>query len=137
MAGDLDPLQSRRYLTTGKQTYLKLRHLVDSGCLLVGHGLKKDFRMINIVVPPEQVTAECTVHSASAQCRWGHCTLPKSKSLCRSHDRTQQEAFSQVVDTVELFSFKRQRKLSLRFLAAFLLRIDIQQQVPGLSGTHA
>jgi hypothetical protein len=35
-----------------------------------------------------------------------------------------------VVDTVELFSFKRQRKLSLRFLAAFLLRIDIQQQVP-------
>jgi hypothetical protein len=37
----------------------------------------------------------------------------------------------QVVDTVELFSFKRQRKLSLRFLAAFLLRIDIQQQVRG------
>jgi hypothetical protein len=37
---------------------------------------------------------------------------------------------AQVVDTVELFSFKRQRKLSLRFLAAFLLRIDIQQQVP-------
>lgn len=34
-----------------------------------------------------------------------------------------------MVDTVELFSFKRQRKLSLRFLAAFLLRIDIQQQV--------
>lgn len=36
----------------------------------------------------------------------------------------------QVVDTAELFSFKRQRKLSLRFLAAFLLRIDIQGQVP-------
>ena len=36
-----------------------------------------------------------------------------------------------MVDTVELFSFKRQRKLSLRFLAAFLLRIDIQQQVRG------
>ncbi len=35
----------------------------------------------------------------------------------------------QVVDTAELFSFKRQRKLSLRFLAAFLLRVDIQRQV--------
>eukprot|EP00208_Stichococcus_sp_RCC1054_P007145 CAMPEP_0206139688 /NCGR_PEP_ID=MMETSP1473-20131121/7013_1 /ASSEMBLY_ACC=CAM_ASM_001109 /TAXON_ID=1461547 /ORGANISM="Stichococcus sp, Strain RCC1054" /LENGTH=1376 /DNA_ID=CAMNT_0053533577 /DNA_START=121 /DNA_END=4251 /DNA_ORIENTATION=- len=87
VAGDLDLAQSRKYLTTCKRTYLKLRHLVDAGCLLVGHGLKKDFRMINIVVPP-----------------------------------------AQVVDTAELFSFKRQRKLSLRFLAAFLLRIDIQGQ---------
>ena len=33
----------------------------------------------------------------------------------------------QVVDTVELFHFKRQRKLSLRFLARRLLGIDIQQ----------
>ncbi len=36
---------------------------------------------------------------------------------------------AQVVDTAELFCFKRHRKLSLRFLAAFLLRIDIQGQV--------
>lgn len=36
----------------------------------------------------------------------------------------------QVVDTVELFHFKRQRKLSLRFLAAYLLASDIQ------SSTH-
>lgn len=43
---------------------------------------------------------------------------------------------AKVVDTVELFSFKRQRKLSLRFLAAFLLRIDIQQQVPDQSRTY-
>jgi hypothetical protein len=34
---------------------------------------------------------------------------------------------AQIVDTVELFHFKRQRKLSLRFLASYLLKEDIQQ----------
>ena len=32
----------------------------------------------------------------------------------------------QVVDTVELFHFQRQRKLSLRFLAGYLLGLGIQ-----------
>ena len=34
----------------------------------------------------------------------------------------------QVIDTVFLFHFKRQRKLSLRFLASYLLGEDIQQK---------
>lgn len=33
----------------------------------------------------------------------------------------------QVIDTVFLFHFKRQRKLSLRFLASYVLQEDIQQ----------
>jgi len=83
--GDLDPELSPHHLTTLKSAYLKLRYLVDKGCYFVGHGLKKDFRIINILVPPHQV-----------------------------------------FDTVELFHLKRQRKLSLKFLASFLLNIDIQ-----------
>ena len=85
--GDLDPAVSRHNITTLKRVYMKLRYLVDCGCIFVGHGLKKDFRILNIVVPPEQI-----------------------------------------IDTVDLYYLRRQRKLSLRYLCAYLLRIDIQSE---------
>ncbi|KAF9483877.1 hypothetical protein BDN70DRAFT_873274 [Pholiota conissans] len=53
--GDLDPLHSVYTLTPLKLVYKKLRLLVDCGCIFIGHGLSKDFRIINIYVPPEQV----------------------------------------------------------------------------------
>ncbi|UZJ51756.1 hypothetical protein CBS101457_001076 [Exobasidium rhododendri] len=53
--GDLSPETSKHTLVPLKVAYKKLRMLVDVGCVFLGHGLKKDFRIINIYVPPSQV----------------------------------------------------------------------------------
>ncbi|KAK7689093.1 hypothetical protein QCA50_007784 [Cerrena zonata] len=84
--GDLDPQVSPHTLTPLKVVYKKLRLLVDRGCIFIGHGLSKDFRIINIFVPPYQV-----------------------------------------IDTVDLYYLpSRSRRLSLRFLAWFFFRDNIQ-----------
>lgn len=45
--GDLDPDQTRHTLVPLKVAYKKLRLLVDLGCVFIGHGLNKDFRIIS------------------------------------------------------------------------------------------
>lgn len=53
--GDLDDHISPHTLVPLKVAYKKLRVLVDLGCVFIGHGLSKDFRIINIYVPPSQI----------------------------------------------------------------------------------
>jgi len=88
VAGDLDPRLSKHTLVPLKIAYKKLWLLLNLGCSFLGHGLKQDFRVINIHVPK-----------------------------------------TQVIDTAEFFFVAaRLRKLSLAFLAWYLLKEDIQQE---------
>lgn len=76
--------------------------LVDRGCIFVGHGLSNDFRIIS----------------------------KTSYSLCHTQYLSPIDIFvppEQVLDTVDLYFLKsRQRRLSLRFLAWFVLDENIQ-----------
>ncbi|KAF4345953.1 pab-dependent poly(A)-specific ribonuclease subunit PAN2 [Fusarium beomiforme] len=83
---DLDPRVSKHSLLSLKMAYKKMWILLNLGCKFLGHGLKQDFRVINIHIPK-----------------------------------------SQVIDTIDLFFLKtRLRRLSLAFLAWYLLKEDIQ-----------
>ncbi|KAK7414478.1 poly(A)-specific ribonuclease [Neonectria punicea] len=85
---DLDPRVSKHSLLPLKMAYKKIWILLNLGCKFLGHGLKQDFRVMNIHVPK-----------------------------------------SQVIDTIDLFFLKsRLRKLSLAFLAWYLLKEDIQME---------
>lgn len=53
--GDLDPLTSRHALVSLKVAYKRLWILLNLGCVFIGHGLLKDFRIINLHVPRHQV----------------------------------------------------------------------------------
>ncbi|KAI8137725.1 ubiquitin carboxyl-terminal hydrolase-domain-containing protein [Fennellomyces sp. T-0311] len=52
---DVNPVTTAHTLVEHKLAYAKLRLLVDLGCVFIGHGLVKDFRTINLLVPPEQI----------------------------------------------------------------------------------
>jgi hypothetical protein len=87
-----------------KVAYKKLRLLIDLGCIFVGHGLSKDFRIIS-----EASFAPSPSH------------LIHISDIFVPPD--------QVIDTVDLYFIKeRQRRISLRFLTWYILRQDIQQE---------
>ncbi|XGW17743.1 hypothetical protein V3C99_002384 [Haemonchus contortus] len=55
MEDDLDPTKSTKHLTTLKRVYMKVLHLIERGCIFVGHALVNDFSTLNIHVPPKQM----------------------------------------------------------------------------------
>jgi PAB-dependent poly(A)-specific ribonuclease subunit 2 len=55
VARDLSSKHSRQHLITARTAYLKLRCLVERGCIFVGHGLRQDFWTANLAVPASQI----------------------------------------------------------------------------------
>lgn len=53
--GDLDPQKSTKTLVTLQTAYRRLWLLLNMGCVFVGHGLRSDFRCINLQVPKSQI----------------------------------------------------------------------------------
>ena len=53
--GDLNPATSTQRLTPLPTVLLQLRALVACGAVFVGHGVAKDFFILNLHVPPQQV----------------------------------------------------------------------------------
>jgi hypothetical protein len=83
--------------------YKKLRLLVDRGCFFVGHGLKKDFRMISRFIPLQSLV--------EPDPRYSDIFVPPDN----------------VLDTVDIYFVQaRHRRLSLRFLSWFVLDEQIQ-----------
>ena len=125
--GDLDANVSAKHLTSLKSTYMKLRYLVDLGVVFVGHGLKKDFRVINIVVRHQFVTSIivclCMYRRSMFsvliafvyQCFGATLSNGLECVLCCQVPK------DQIIDTVELFHLPKQRMISLRFLAWYFL----------------
>lgn len=97
-------MQSPYTLTPLKVVYKKLRLLVDRGCIFIGHGLSKDFRIISML---------------------SFCLSGAQYSMLVADIFVPPD---QVIDTVDLYFVKsRQRRLSLRFLSWFVLHEQIQQ----------
>ncbi|WFD28025.1 poly(A)-specific ribonuclease [Malassezia nana] len=67
--GDLAPATTQVTLVPHKIAYKKLRWLVDRGCRFIGHGLAKDFRIINLYVPPSQVIDTVQLYHSPAHPR--------------------------------------------------------------------
>ena len=64
---DLDPSTSPHHLVTPEEAYMKVRLLMERGCLFVGHGLSQDFRVINICIPPHQIIDTAVIYHQQNQ----------------------------------------------------------------------
>lgn len=64
---DLSPKHSKHHLISNRAAYLKLRCLIERGCVFVGHGLQQDFWIANLAVPAHQIIDTVDIYHKPAQ----------------------------------------------------------------------
>lgn len=64
---DLNPKQSPHHLIGTRAAYLKLRFLLERGCIFVGHGLQQDFWTVGLAVPANQIIDTVAIYHKPAQ----------------------------------------------------------------------
>ena len=67
VAKDLNSKQSPHHLIGTRAAYLKLRFLMERGCIFVGHGLQQDFWTVNLAVPASQIIDTVEIYHKPAQ----------------------------------------------------------------------
>ena len=67
VAKDLDPKFSPHHLISTRSAYLKLRFLMERGCIFIGHGLQMDFWTLNLTIPSNQIIDTVELYHKPAQ----------------------------------------------------------------------
>jgi PAB-dependent poly(A)-specific ribonuclease subunit 2 len=67
VAKDLIPKQSPHHLIGTRAAYLKLRFLMERGCIFIGHGLQQDFWTVNLAVPANQIIDTVAIYHKPSQ----------------------------------------------------------------------
>ncbi|GKZ00471.1 hypothetical protein MPSEU_000999600 [Mayamaea pseudoterrestris] len=67
VAKDLDPKYSSHHLISTRAAYLKLRYLMERGCIFIGHGLQMDFWTLNLTIPSHQIIDTVEIYHKPAQ----------------------------------------------------------------------
>lgn len=96
---DLHPKLSPRHLISSRAAYLKIRCLIERGCIFVGHGLGGDFWTLNVCCPPSQMIDTLEIYHKPAM---RYISLRFLTNVCLGRDM-QQDTHDSIEDALAAY----------------------------------